>query len=374
MTYYGEALNASGFTVEFLSFGEPHACLAHPSRFSGMRRHVVQPATLPFDGSPTIASSLALVNDILQWMAAQADERLVLWGHYLYPYATSVLLASAVSTERAGGIDCLITPAGSDVWDPDLYLMPLVTKCYSTAKPRATIFYSSRFLQEATRAYSCFAEDGPTVIRPVLPDEHFRPGSATERANLRQSLGVREQDVMIALVSNMRACKNLQSLEHFLRIFHVLELKPVVLLVGPVREYPVDGCRVINTGVVQDVRPYLWASDLSFNVSLKDSFNFALLESMLCEIPTITTRQAAISDDMREVETASVVDTDEGCSVAATGELVRELLTNRSFAKAFGARQRKAMQQRFGLSMNCERFRTDIAAVLNGKGAKNEGL
>jgi glycosyltransferase involved in cell wall biosynthesis len=373
MTYYGEGLTASGFDVDFMSFGEPHACISHPERFAGMNRLVVQPPLLPFDSMPTAANALSLINEILQWVSLHRQERLVVWGHYLYPYACAALLAAGLARNRGATIDCIVTPAGSDVWDPDLHMRPLLDGALAFGHPHGIVFYSKRFLDEAMGAYLSMSRFHSCILRPVLPDDHYHPQTSDDTRNtLRDEYGIRQNDPVICIVSNMRPRKNVETLFRILDALGVLRLSPTVLLVGPVHHKAVGTCKVVNTGVVADVRPYIWASDICINISLRDSFNFALLESMLCGIPTVSTPPAAISEDMREHDPRTVVEIDDTDSVSRSGAFVEKVLTDRAFGREFGILQQQEMQRRFGLSRNCGRFREDILNILKPRGA-NEG-
>jgi len=372
MTYYGEALTSCGFATEFMSFGEPHACVGDPERYAGMLRHVVDVQLLPFDSSPGIAASQSLTNEIVRWIELHIEEDIVLWGHYLYPFGCSVLEACALMRESCRRLRCLLTPAGSDVWNPDLHLKPLVRRTVQLARPESIVFYSERFLREALKGYSILGDWRPRVIRPVVSDTYFAPAAAEVRSRTRSSLEVTESEPMVCIVSNMRARKNVEGLRNIFEALGILDLAPTVLLVGPDKGIHLDGCKTISTGVVADVRSHIQAADVSINVSLKDSFNFALLEAMLCGTPTMTTEAAAISAEMKLHDDACVIDLESERSISCAGRLIKRLLSERNFRDSYGLSQRKAMQKVHGLSLNQERYERDIMEAISGKADGNE--
>ena len=364
MSYFAEALAACGYHIDILSFSSPHACSSHPSRYSSITVRTVRDMSLPFDNSPYISHAMVLLNDIVEWCDSNEASKYAIWGHYLYPYALVCMLATLMVQWDPDKHTCLVTPAGSDVWDRRQHLSSVLKHTFEQRPDAITLTYSSFFQKAVERAYPFIRQCG--IFSPVLPDAHFHIPPQESQILAKKSLGIREDEPTIGIVCNMRPAKNIDKLSETLLGFGLENLSPTILLVGPDRGYTVPGFRTIRTGVVPDVRPYIWACDCTINVSAYDSFNLALLESILCGVPAFTNSHAGIAIDMQQWLASAVWDESDLTSRASTERLLSDVLTSVQYRRKIGEELRKKAVRRFGLSCNLQRVTRDFESLLAG--------
>jgi len=362
MCYYAEALRAHGWQVEILSFSQPHDCTVNSSRFSSVPVRVAKNLHLPFDQSPHVGQALALVNDIVEWFLIHCKQRLLIWGHYLYPYAIACLVARSLVEWDDTRHTCIITPAGSDVWDAKQRLNPIFRETIKRPYRTTAVVYSHMFQKAAQKAYD-FIQYW-SVVSPVLPDSHFRPHKLKERIVCRNELGLSDTDIVIGIVGNMRPSKNIDRIVEVLDAFGMKKLSPTILLAGPDRGHSIDGYRLLKTGLIPDVRRAIWACDCTLNISKYDSFNLGVLESILCGVPALTSISAGIAQYVAEWEPACVFDLDSSESVHTTGHTLQTLILDRDKRQFLSGTLRRRAIASFGLSQNQRRLIRDIISLL----------
>jgi len=369
MSYFAEALGTLGYQVSILSFSSPHDYSLNPTGYSSTSVRTVRKFRLPFDNSPDVASAMALLNDIVEWFDSNKAERVVIWGHYLYPYALACMLAASVVAWDCEKHTCLVTPAGSDVWDGQQHLCSILRHVFERRPDIIGLVYSSMFREAARKTYPFIRRC--ETFAPVLPDSHFHLAAHGTRSCVRKSLSIREHEPTIGVICNMRPAKNIDTLHDTLVRFGIDQLSPTILLVGPDRGQTIRGFRTIRTGTAADVRPYIWACDCTVNVSAYDSFNLALLESVLCGVPAFTNAHAGIATNMRQWMLPTVWDDSNAASVIRTSSLLHEVLTSGERRSRIGEKLRDEAVQEFGLSRNLQRVANEFEALLT-KDAKHD--
>jgi glycosyltransferase involved in cell wall biosynthesis len=104
------------------------------------------------------------------------------------------------------------------------------------------------------------------------------------------------------------------------------------------------GSNVKFLGAVEDVIPFLQASNVFCLLSHSEGFSNALLEAMACGIPCIATRVGGNSEAIEEGRTGFLVeDNDDG----ATAERILEVLRDPAQAKRIGSSAVEAVTRRF---------------------------
>jgi glycosyltransferase involved in cell wall biosynthesis len=148
--------------------------------------------------------------------------------------------------------------------------------------------------------------DASVIPTPVDITE-FRPATADERAEARRALRIDEQDFVIAYTGHLRGLKRVERLvEAFAHL--VASGRPArLLLVGSTREDLLDRPtalreqldrvelrgRIILTGLVSDVRPYLRAADTFVLPSDREGLSNSVLEALASGLPVVAPPSAA---------------------------------------------------------------------------------
>lgn len=146
-----------------------------------------------------------------------------------------------------------------------------------------------------------------TIIPTPVDVDAFRPPTDDERLAARVALGVRDDELVIAYTGHLRALKRVELLvDAFGRL--VASGRPArLLLVGSSRHDLVDRPialqqelerleerhRVVITGAVADVRPYLHAADAFVLPSDREGLSNSVLEALACGLPVVAPPSAA---------------------------------------------------------------------------------
>src|SRR5690625_2526197 len=131
-------------------------------------------------------------------------------------------------------------------------------------------------------------------IAVIPPGVRRRPVEAATRRNIRQQLGLTEQDRLAIFVARNPERKGLSVI---LQVLPELPETAKLLVVGPeVAAIPSLKAELSKTGLTQrvffiaqvaDVQPYYQAADLCLHPTLNDSFGMAPLEAMSYALPVI---------------------------------------------------------------------------------------
>jgi glycosyltransferase involved in cell wall biosynthesis len=146
-----------------------------------------------------------------------------------------------------------------------------------------------------------------TIIPTPVDVEAFRPPTPEERTAARTALGIPDDELVIAYTGHLRALKRVELLvDAFGRL--VASGRPArLLLVGSSRHDLVDRPialqeeldrlaerdRVVITGAVSDVRPYLHAADTFVLPSDREGLSNSVLEALACGLPVVAPPSAA---------------------------------------------------------------------------------
>jgi glycosyltransferase involved in cell wall biosynthesis len=146
-----------------------------------------------------------------------------------------------------------------------------------------------------------------SIIPTPVDVDAFRPPTAEERDAARRALGVLDDELVIAYTGHLRALKRVERLvDAFGRL--VASGRPArLLLVGSPRDdlsdQPValqeelarlsERERVLITGAVDDVRPYLHAADTFVLPSDREGLSNSVLEALASGLPVVAPASAA---------------------------------------------------------------------------------
>jgi glycosyltransferase involved in cell wall biosynthesis len=146
-----------------------------------------------------------------------------------------------------------------------------------------------------------------TIIPTPVDIDAFRPPTSDERAQARRALGVHDDELVIAYTGHLRALKRVERLVAAFGLLVESGRPARLLLVGSAREDLVDEPaalraeldrfpardRVLVTGAVADVRPYLRAADVFVLPSDREGLSNSVLEALASGLPVVAPASAA---------------------------------------------------------------------------------
>jgi glycosyltransferase involved in cell wall biosynthesis len=193
----------------------------------------------------------------------------------------------------------------------------------------------------------------PAMKRVLIPNgidmNHFAPVDEVEKRVLRRKLSLPDSEIVVftgRLVWEKRV-------HHLLAIWPTIrKLFPNAILLilgsGPLeedlRQQNVEG--VHFTGLVQDVAPYLKASDLLVMPSRYEGFSLSALEGIACGLPVVATRVGAIPDLVNHGTSGYIVSPDD---IAALQDTIVDLLKDPERRIAFGQYGRRHAEGTYSL-------------------------
>lgn len=181
---------------------------------------------------------------------------------------------------------------------------------------------------------------------------YFSP-NAYERKQVRERLGLTDQHRVFCCVARLAKEKNQELLLQSAAAVYAKNPFLRVILVGDgpenanLRHFSQNkGLEkaVLFVGEQNDVRPYLWASDIFVLPSLVESLPLALLEAGACGLPAIVSK---VGDMPRIVEHGKTGFVFNGKDPILLSVLMAELAENRDLAAQMGRAARSKIEQKY---------------------------
>ncbi|MCX5799991.1 MAG: glycosyltransferase [Candidatus Eisenbacteria bacterium] len=205
--------------------------------------------------------------------------------------------------------------------------------------------------------------------------EYQKFGRVTDKSpnELKQELGVRDGELTVGLVSNLRPIKNI---EGFLcAAAQVAGDVPQArfLIVGDgeaaetrrLRRLSDDlgiGRKVTWTGVVEDVTPYLDVLDLGVLSSRSEGLSNTILEYMASGLPVVAASVGGTPELVVEGEGGFLVPPDDS---AALAEKITLLLNDAGLRNAMGKTNQRIVREKFSLTQMIDRHRECFRQLLD---------
>jgi glycosyltransferase involved in cell wall biosynthesis len=203
----------------------------------------------------------------------------------------------------------------------------------------------------------------------------FSPPSAGQRSAARARLGLGAGDFVVGMLAGFRPEKNHDTF--FAGLLQALAdipaLKVIAVGAGPsLAQWRKDiaatelGARIVFTGDVADVVPYLWAMDVGcLTPATNEGFSNAVLEQMAVGLPMIVTAVGGNAE--------AVVDGESGRTIAprdpaALARALAELYADPVRRAVLGNAARKRVEEKFSLEYMCAEH-ARLYRTLCGRGA-----
>ncbi len=239
-----------------------------------------------------------------------------------------VLGVAAVMAAKMKGIPCVLGPVSCGEMSGAFFAYGLQRAGLGvTAWPvRAGLALRNAILRRADVFSAMSAEIADELAGCGVPAEKiacipngvddavFRPASPAEKAGRRAELGVRAEDFLVVYTGRLVAYKGLPGL---LRVWERVSADfpdARLALVGgggndmtnceaelrAFCEARSLGRRVIFTGDVANVVPWLQAADLFVFPTQNEAFGISLIEAMACGLPVVSTNAGGVKDIVRD--------------------------------------------------------------------------
>lgn len=251
--------------------------------------------------------------NVLDWLHERQPLTAV-WGHYLFPSGFM-----GVWFAQLKGIPCVVSARGNDV-DRAMFPPGDFARLQWTLAQATQVTAVSRDLAHKVQ---CLSQRGDVqVMLNAVDTEIFQPPrSVVASQDLRQSLGIADDEVVLGFSGELREKKGQQFLLSALT--QVRQARPACLLViGEGRdstqallqryaaENPEDAQRVMMTGHLpepQAVAQHLGLCDVYLQPSLWEGLPNALLEAMACGCSCIASDAGGIPEALTHGETGFIV-------------------------------------------------------------------
>ncbi len=194
-----------------------------------------------------------------------------------------------------------------------------------------------------------------TVYNGVEADRCFND-CVQSRRYVRESLGIREDQVVISAIGNVRHVKGYDLLVEAASLLLPQHPEVVFLVAGAEHEVGRQSelnqqMRMRNTGggvrfigAMQDAKPLLNASDIFVLPSRSEGFSNALIEAMACGLPSVVTNVGGNAEAVLDSVSGIIVQSENAQAIASALE---RLVTSAELRKSMGKEGRRIVQQRF---------------------------
>lgn len=230
--------------------------------------------------------------------------RVIVWGHYLYPYGLAALLAAQQLKQNGRGllVELWLTPTGSDVWEIGPQFQALTEWMLNSTLVTRLVTYTPAFADEIAHRYSVSNEI--VALPPMLDMRRFEALDERAKGQARDILGIPQGAFVITSHSNMRPVKHPADVLSIAEaVARRVRRRVVLLLIGPKRDDLLPSQEmshsVICTGILENVEKLLIAGDAELNCSSHDSFNLSLAEAMACGLVCVSTDVVGIASEIR---------------------------------------------------------------------------
>jgi N-acetyl-alpha-D-glucosaminyl L-malate synthase BshA len=361
----GSELARLGHRVHFISYEPPFRLdLAQPNiNFHPVKINEYQLFKYPDYTLPLAVKMVAV---------AHKHKLDLLHVHYAVPHATAALLAADIARKQGRRTPHVVTTLhGTDITllgrDPNLG--PIIK--YSIESSCGVTAVSESLRKETVQVLR--------TRKPIQVVHNFyRPATpGPSRAEVRQSLKLKDSDFVLIHMSNLRPVKRFPDVLRVLA--QVKDLKRVKLLIlagGSFDEYKplarelgILDKLVVRNNVV-DIENYVNAADAGLYTSEKESFGMGVLETMSCAKPVVATSVGGVPEIVEDGRTGFLAKLGDIRSMARD---VRKLEADPALTECMGQAAQLRAQREFSAEKSVGRYLDYYAQVLGSCPCSNGG-
>jgi N-acetyl-alpha-D-glucosaminyl L-malate synthase BshA len=345
-TSLGEELARRGHEVHFISYERPFRLSFdaprihfHPVRINDYQLFKYPDYTLPLSVKMAEVSSTYGLD--------------ILHVHYAVPHATAAILArSMLPPSEQPKVVTTLHGTDTTLLGHDVHYGP-------------AIGYALRCSDAVTAVSGYLKNETQRLLGADLPIEvihnFFAPRQPLRsRQEVRQELGIRDDEVMLLHSSNLRPVKRFDLLlQAAARIRPANSFKLVILagedfapFAGEVRRLGLED-RMVVREKVYDIEEYVQAADIGLVTSSSESFCLSILEAMFFACPSVATRVGGIPEVIDGNTTGLLVPFGNAESFARH---VEQLITNPDQRTAMGHAARHFANDHFSADVIVPRY------------------
>jgi glycosyltransferase involved in cell wall biosynthesis len=204
----------------------------------------------------------------------------------------------------------------------------------------------------------------------------YAPASPEQKAAQRAALGLPQDRVLVTYTGRLIAGKGLETL---LAAMNSLASDPswhlvlvgsgagqVISIEDKLRAEAESGAlrgRVTFTGRVENVVPFLQASDIFAFPTLDEALGMSAVEAQACGLPAVASRTGGVPDIVEDGTTGILVPPGETAPLA---EGLRRLLSDASLRQRFATAARARASERFALDVMVARYAALFRSLVKG--------
>lgn len=277
----------------------------------------------------------------------------VLHVHYAVPHSTAAILArSMLPPQIAPRVITTVHGTDSTLLGADPYYSPAIRHALHHSDAVTAV---SGYLESKTR--QLLDLDCPIEVIHNFTSPH--PPRRT-RQEVRQELGVRDDQVMVLHSSNLRPVKRIDLILEAAARIRPQESFKLVILAGEsfapfqeaVRRLGLED-RVVVREAVSHVEDYLQAADLGLFASETESFCLSILELMTFGCPSVATRVGGIPELVEDTRTGLLAPSGDSVALARG---VESLIADPERRAVMGQAGRKSAAERFSAEVIVPRY------------------
>lgn len=342
----GEELAQRGHDVHFISYERPFRLPEdaprihfHPVRINEYGLFRYPDYTLPL--------SVTMAN-------VSRDYGLdILHVHYAVPHATAAILArSMVPPGLRPRVITTVHGTDSTLLGSDPYYSPAIQHALRHSDAVTAV---SGYLESKTR--QLLDLDCPIDVIHNFTSSHHPQRT---RRDVREELGVRDDQVLVLHSSNLRPVKRIDLILEAAARIRPAESFKLVILAGEtfapfqeaVQRLGLEN-RVVVREKVSHVEDYLQAADLGLFASETESFCLSILELMTFGCPSVATRVGGIPELVEDTRTGLLAPSGDADALARG---VESLIADPARRAALGQAGKKSAQEQFSAAVIVPRY------------------
>jgi N-acetyl-alpha-D-glucosaminyl L-malate synthase BshA len=277
----------------------------------------------------------------------------ILHVHYAVPHATAALLARCMlPPERQPRIVTTLHGTDTTLLGADPGYGPAIHHALLMSDAVTTV---SRFLKDETRRILGF--DGSLEVI----HNFFAPGTPSRsKEEVRQDLGIANDEAMILHSSNLRPMKRIDLLLETIARIQPRDSFKLVILAGAdftpflddVRRLGIEDKIIVRENILE-IEDYLQAADLALYTSENESFCLAILEAMFFACPSVATDIGGIPEVVDGGTNGLLIPFGDAQALAAA---VEKLIQDPSLRKTLGEAARRDAHERFSAETIVPRY------------------
>ncbi len=225
-------------------------------------------------------------------------------------------------------------------------------------------------------------KDFPVKKRVVIPNGVLLndQNSNRIRQDLRRTLGVKDQDYLVATIGRLSKEKNqilfLEAAQQLItRHRHV---KFLIVGSGP-EEHKLKqkaeqmrlSANVIFTGLISDISPIYQAIDLFVLSSLTEGIPMTILEAMASRVPVVATRVGGVPELIDDRKTGLLVPSNNALKLA---DRIEALMLNQGLQKELTINAFELVKSKFSLDSMVESYRKVYQDILQSQKLMAKGI